>query len=75
MGGLRKDDYLAMEKIFLNSLSLKQRNTLRKLNPYRAERNSLIRKLILRGVPVSLLARAAGMSWIQIYRIVKEDEK
>jgi hypothetical protein len=75
MSGMLKRDYLEMEKIFLNSLSVEQRKGMRKLNPYRTERNSLICKLGKKGVPISLLARTSGLSWIQIFRIVHKGEQ
>jgi hypothetical protein len=73
MNPLTKGDYLEMEKIFLKSLSPTKKRTLRKLNPYRKERNLLIRKLAGRGVPTSLLAKVSGISPIQIYRILIQD--
>jgi hypothetical protein len=60
-----------MEKILLRSLSNTQKKTLEKLNPYRIERNALIRRLAQRGVPLVLLARVSGISWPQIFRIVR----
>jgi hypothetical protein len=69
-GWLTKADYRAMEKILLRSLSNTQKKTLQKLNPFRSERNALIRCLAQRGVPQVLLSKVSRLSWIQIFRIV-----
>jgi len=67
---LTREDYKIMEGIFLKSLSAREKKTLQKLNPFRRERNDLIRQFSGRGVRQSLLAHVSGISTAQIGRIV-----
>lgn len=52
-------------------LTAAQIETIRKDNPFREERNKLIRSLVLRGVQATLLAAVSGLSDNAIYRIVE----
>jgi hypothetical protein len=72
---LTRDDYSKMKEIFLKSLSPSKRKRLQKLNPYRRDRNELIRALWGRGVPQCLLSRVSGLSPVQIFRIVHNTKK
>jgi hypothetical protein len=67
---LTREDYKIMEGIFLKSLSAREKKTLQKLNPFRRDRNDLIRQFSRRGVRQSLLAHVSGISTAQIGRIV-----
>jgi len=46
---LTRGNYRIIEKIFLKSLSNSKKKTLQKLNPFRSERDALIRCLARRG--------------------------
>lgn len=72
---LIKEDYQVKEKIFLRYLSNAQRKTLQKFNPFRTERNALIRCLARRGVTQVLLSKVSGLSPVQIFRIVHNTKK
>lgn len=69
---LMRADYDEMQRLFLRSLSRSEKMTLKKLCPFRLDRNNLIGRLYRRGVPQSLLARVSGISPVQIWRIVKQ---
>ena len=71
MSPLRRGDYLKMEELFVESLSKKERKVLQKLWPFKIERNELIRDFSRRGVPGCLLQRVCGLSWVQVFRILK----
>jgi len=67
----RMSKYIRAEKILLQSLSLRERNMLRKENPYHRERDKLIRTLNNRGVSLVLLERISGLGATAIWYITR----
>lgn len=72
---LTKEDHRVMEKTLLRSLLNNERKTVQKLNPFRFERNRLIRRLAQRGVSQLLLSRISGLSETQIFRIAHKERR
>ncbi len=61
-------------KLLLESLTEEERKTLRRENPFKQERNSLILALRNRGVPGNVIGRASGMSEQAVLRIASKGQ-
>lgn len=70
-GGLA-EKYRRSEKILFHGLTRRQREILRKENPFRSQRNEAIRALRSRGLSWILLSRVSGLGECQIWRILKD---
>lgn len=73
-GLLKKKErgYLRAGRILLKTLSVRQRETLRKENPIHSSRNRLLVSLKNDGVSFELLSRISGLGKTQLYMIVKK---
>jgi len=71
MGFLTSKDREEIEKNFTSELKENERRVLRKLHPFRFDRNSLLVDFYRRGVSVPLLAKISGLSHPHINRLVK----
>ena len=75
MGQLTKKECLEKELIFKKSLSPTKKRILRKLWPFRRDRNRLICALARRGVSQWLLSRVSGLGPLQIFRIIRQGKQ
>jgi len=58
-----------------DSLSKSQQEAIHRNNPFRCDRNEIIRDLKKRKIKVRILTEISGLSWTQILRITKRDNK
>jgi hypothetical protein len=65
--------YRRAQNILFHSLTRREEMTLRKENPFRKERNDLIRRLRAKGCSYGLLSKVSGLGLTQIYIILKKE--
>jgi len=72
----RKEEESAQaKKMFIQRLSPGQEETLKKINPFRGERDRLIRLLRSQGVSRVLLSKASGLCGTSIHNILNKGTK
>jgi len=71
MSFLSSQDRSQIERYFLSELTDAECRTLRKLHPFRKDRDALIRDFYARGISVPLLLKVSGLSESHINRIVR----
>ena len=60
------------EKILLHSLSRREKEIVRKENPFRKKRDDLLRRLRGQGISYPLLSRVSGLGETRIYMILRK---
>lgn len=70
-----RSGFSADAKIVWDSLSKTQQRDIRKNNPFRGDRNKVIRDLKKRKVKVKIIAEISGLARAQIIRITGRDER
>jgi hypothetical protein len=63
--------YETSKKILLGSLSARQRQMLRKENPFRRERDKLLRSIRQRGASYTLISKVSGLGRTRVYEILR----
>lgn len=73
MEGLRKMiDYWRAGRILLKSLPAREREILRKENPFRRKRNRLLVSLRAAGVSFPVLSHVSGLGLTQLYMVTRK---
>ena len=66
------EKFESSKKILLASLSARQREMLKKENPFRRERDKLLRNIRKRGASYTLISLASGLGRTRVYEILKK---